>query len=258
MAAPDPMHLFRMLLAGELSVARLYFAGTPSVADPLEGDTAAGVDWQHLLKAKSRWLRAHKARLQPLAVTRGPVREVAEAIAYLRVEKRTVPLPIAVVADLDGGKWKSVRVYHSTLPLTGKSPARDALLPSDPALVIPDVVGKYHAALREGDLDGLIATFAPSGYAREPRGGEFAHQGKDALRAAYARAVEHSVGKRLAFCTVTDDGVRTALEYNRTAQGAQPSMPGISVYERSPAGLISALRNYDDALPPDEWGRPAA
>ncbi len=51
---------------------------------------------------------------------------------------------------------------------------------------------------------------------------------------------------------MTNDGVRCALEYNCVRWGRDdlPPQPGIAVFERSPDGLLSAARVYDDVEPP--------
>jgi hypothetical protein len=58
----------------------------------------------------------------------------------------------------------------------------------------------------------------------------------------------------LQHCTVTDDGVRCALEYNCVRWGSHdlPSQAGIGVYERSREGLLAAVRIYDDIEAPFE------
>jgi hypothetical protein len=47
---------------------------------------------------------------------------------------------------------------------------------------------------------------------------------------------------------VTDDGVRSALEYNCVRWGSHdlPPQAGLGVYERGPYGLLAAARVCDD------------
>jgi hypothetical protein len=51
---------------------------------------------------------------------------------------------------------------------------------------------------------------------------------------------------------VTDDGARCALEYNCVRWGRYdlPPQAGIAIFERSPDGLLAAVRVYDDVTPP--------
>ena len=57
-----------------------------------------------------------------------------------------------------------------------------------------------------------------------------------------------SGGIRLEHCTVTDDGVACALEFNAVQFGPHPLEPqaGVAVYERGPSGRLHAARIYDD------------
>src|SRR5262249_11388184 len=103
MAVPDPLHLFRLLGVGETQAARRYFSGTPGVADPLEGIVTDAEGWQRFAKAKSAWLRKHRARLQPLAMAHSAEQVVGEATLHMRLDGRSVPLPVAFVADGNGG-----------------------------------------------------------------------------------------------------------------------------------------------------------
>ena len=52
----------------------------------------------------------------------------------------------------------------------------------------------------------------------------------------------------LAHCTVTDDGVVAAIEFNAVQFGAHRLQPQaeLAVYERGPGGLLHAARIYDD------------
>ena len=51
---------------------------------------------------------------------------------------------------------------------------------------------------------------------------------------------------------VTDDGVRSALEYNCVRWGSHdpPPQAGLGVYECGPEGLLAAARVYDDVDAP--------
>lgn len=55
-------------------------------------------------------------------------------------------------------------------------------------------------------------------------------------------------------CTMIDDGVRCALECDCVRWGSHdlPPPAGIGVYERTPDGLLAAVRVYDDVEAPFE------
>ena len=97
-----------------------------------------------------------------------------------------------------------------------------------------------------------MATFAPDGYVREPLGPSYSHRGSSELRSYFARCFSGGGGIALQKCCVTDDGVRSALEYNCVKWGATglPPQAGIAVFERGPDGLLAAVRIYDDVEPP--------
>jgi hypothetical protein len=93
-----------------------------------------------------------------------------------------------------------------------------------------------------------VSTFAPDGYYREPIGPHYAHRGTLELRSFFTMSFSAGGGIGLQHCTVTDDGVRCALEYNCVRWGSHdlPPQAGIGVYERGPDGLLAAARVYDD------------
>ncbi len=115
-----------------------------------------------------------------------------------------------------------------------------------------DVVGRYQAALAAGDAEAVVSTFTPDGYFRGPFGPQYAHRGTAALRAFFTWCFSAGGGIGLEQCTVTDDGVRCALEYNCVRWGRHdlPPQAGIGVYERGPDGLLAAARIYDDVEAP--------
>jgi hypothetical protein len=164
-----------------------------------------------------------------------------------------VELPVAVVADRNPERTlKMIRVYHSTWPLTGAHRVRPPLLPADPNLHAEGTPGEYQRALAEGDLEGILATFEPDGYAREPSGAAYLHRGAEALWEVYAHMFANSGSIPLEHCTLTDDGVRCAIEYNCVRWGDAEISPQarVAIYERGGSGLLAAARIYDDLEPP--------
>jgi hypothetical protein len=100
----------------------------------------------------------------------------------------------------------------------------------------------------------VVETFAPGGYFREPIGPHRTHRGASELHSYFSRCFSAEGGVGLQDCAVTDDGTRCALEYNCVRWGNHdlPAQAGIGVYERSPDGLLAAVRIYDDVEPPYE------
>ena len=200
------------------------------------------------------WLRERDAVVESVALTRTPTRIVEEAVLHLLADDGgRVELPVAIVSDRSPDRtFKAIRVYHSMWPLTGEHRVRPPLLPADLELQAEGAPGDYQRALAEGNLASIVATFEPDGYAREPSGGTYVHSGAEGLRELYAHLFANGGGIPLEHCTLTDDGVRCAIEYNCVRWGVTdiPAQAGVAVYERASSGLLKAARIYDDVEPP--------
>jgi hypothetical protein len=199
-------------------------------------------------------LRERDAVVENVALTRTPTRTVEEVVLHLLPDSGgRVELPVAIVSDRNPDRTlKAIRVYHSMWPLTGEHRLRPPLLPEDPSLHAEGTPGAYQRALAEGDLRGILATFEPDGYAREPSGAAYLHRGAEELRELYEHMFANGDGIPLEHYTLTDDGVRCAIEYNCVRWGVteMPPQAGVAIYERGSSGLLAAARIYDDVEPP--------
>ena len=181
------------------------------------------------------WLAARDAVVRHVATTIGEGRRVGEYEVDLTVDDVRLTLPIAVMVDpRPDGDAIDVRIYHSQWPLLGRHRLRPPLLAADPTVAESDVVGAYQRALAAGDATAIVATFEPDGCFREPAGPQYRVCGTSDLRTFYARFFSAGGGIVLEHCTATEDGVRTALEFNAVRWGdvALPPQAGIAVYER--------------------------
>lgn len=224
------------------------FAGEPSVDDPRAGRVTGSDAFLRFAGEAQAWLTQRQAQLEQLCLTHTGPRTVAEWIVHLRIDEQPVPLPVAVVGEHpDGFRLEQVRVYHSMWPLLGRHQVRRAILPPDETLALTDVVARYQGALASGDIDGIVGTFEPDGYFREPAGGEYVYRGTERLRAIMTLLLKAG-GILLEHCTVTDDGIACAIEFNAVQFGAQRLVPqaGVAVYERGASGHLRAARVYDD------------
>jgi len=236
------------LIAGDRAALLASFAGEPAVDDPLGGRVRGGEAFERYVAERQAWLAARAARVTPGRTTRGPERTVVEAVLALHEGERAIVLPIAVVGDrAPDGRLQAVRVYHSTWPLTGGHKVRAPLLPAASNLPLTGAVAAYQRALAAGDLEGILATFQPDGYFREPSGGSYVHRGPAALR-AFMTQILGTGGIGLEHATLTDDGVVAAIEFNAVRFGTHQLSPqaGLAVYERGPSGRLAAARIYDD------------
>jgi hypothetical protein len=113
------------------------------------------------------------------------------------------------------------------------------------------VIERYHEMLAAADVPGMLKQFDADGLVREPIGEREVHRGRNELLRFFDRLLA-SGGMSLERCSLTDDGRACALEYNVTAWGSVllPHQAGIAVYERTRAGLLAAVRLYDDVERP--------
>ena len=263
-----------LLIAGNSEAVLDLFRGEPHIDDPFGGHVLGQRDVHRFVDERHRWLSERGARLEPIRTTQvreltdvasipyeciPPIavqekdqplgRTVVEVMVHLSVDGRPIALPVAVVGEVDDAqKVYGLRVYHSFWPLLGTHRVRPAVLSADRAARLSGVMERYQQALVAADLDGVLATFEPDGCVREPSGGEYIHCGEAGLRGFY-QALFTPGGVPLEHCTVTDDGVCTALEYNARHWGPMtiPRQPGVAVYERSMrSGLLQMARLYDD------------
>ena len=227
----------------------------PVLDDPRTGHVEGPGAFASFVADQAAWLRERDAVVENVALTRTPARTVEEVVLRMIADDGgRVELPVAVVSDRNPDRTlKMIRVYHSMWPLTGEHRVRPPLLPEDPNLHAEGTPGEYQRALAEGDLAGILATFEPDGYAREPSGGAYLHRGVEQLRGVYEHMFANGGGIPLEHCTLTDDGVRCAIEYNCVRWGLTdiPPQAGVAVYERGSGRLLlAAARIYDDVEPP--------
>jgi hypothetical protein len=176
-----------------------------------------------------------------------------EVVLHLDGETGRVELPVAIVADRrSDGRIEELRIYFSNSQLAGRRATRPPLLQPDPSLRGSGVVGDYQRALAAGDVEAIVATFEPDGYAREPAGSLRVHRGREGLRSFYELLFSNGGGIPLEPCAVIDDERVCALEYNvvRWGRAELPPQAGVAVYVRGPSGRLAAARSYDDADPP--------
>jgi hypothetical protein len=254
-SANDAVAYYEGIMAGEPdALVRSFAAHQPVLDDPRVGYVEGARRLRAFANGTADWLRERDAVVENVALTLTPTRTVEEVVLHMLSDEGVrVELPVAVVSDRNPDRTlKAIRVYHSLWPLTGEHRVRAPLLPADPELHTEGIPGDYQRALAEGDLEGIVATFEPDGYAREPSGGEYLHRGAEGLRGLYAHLFANGGGIGLEHCTLTDDGVRCAIEYNCVRWGVTdiPPQAGVAVYERGSSGLLAAARIYDDVEPP--------
>jgi SnoaL-like domain len=252
--ANDAIAYYEGIMAEEPDALVRSFAGLPRVSDPRLGHVEGTRELRAFVTGTVDWLRERDVVVENVALTRSQTRTVEEVVLHVLADDvRRIELPVAIVTDRNPDRTlKTIRVYHSMWPLTGKHTIRPPLLPADPELQVEGAVGDYQQALAGGDLEGIIGTFEPNAYVREPSGGAYVHRGAEGLRTLYAHMFANDGGIPLEHCTITDDGEGCAVEYNCVRWGITdlPPQAGVAVYERGRSGLLAAARIYDDVEPP--------
>jgi ketosteroid isomerase-like protein len=250
----DPVAQYLTALnQGDARALETVWPGEVVIHDPRAGEIRGHRQLRRFVSHNRSWLAERLVRTETVASTCVGSRAVVELVAHLAHDGREVAWPIAVVAESRDDRSVVFRTYCSQWPVVGRRPVRPPIL--GPGPVHPgDIVGRYQAALEAGDAEAIVTTFAPDGYFREPIGPHKAHRGAAELRSFFTTRFSAGGGIGLQACTVTDDGVRCALEYNCVRWGSHDLLPqaGIGVYERSPEGLLAAARIYDDIEAPVE------
>ena len=245
---------FQGLMAGELAALLGSFGGEPEIHYPVRGRVRGVGAFERYVGATIDWITGANGEVENVELLATPRRSVEEVIVHLDGEDgNRVELPIAIAVDRDDdARLREMRVYYSNWPITGGHAIRPPMLQPDPDAQEGDIVAEYQRALAAGDVDGVMAAFAPDAYVREPAGSAHVHRGTDELRALFTRFFSNGGGIPLEHCRVTDDGRACAIEYNVVAWGQTRLAPqaGIAVYVRGEDGLLSAARIYDDVDPP--------
>ena len=244
---------FDGLLTDELGALVDSFAGEPEVHHPVRGRIKGARAFTALVAETREWLADRNVEIEDAGRVHTERHGFEEVVLHLDGHDGRVALPLALVADRRGDKRiEELRMYFSSWPLSRAHANRPPLLQSDPELHLDGVVAEYQRALAAGDVEAVVATFEPDGYAREPAGGRSVHRGADGLRSFYERLFSNGGGIPLEHCAAIDDGHKCALEYNveRWGRTELPPQAGVAVYERSPNGMLTAARIYDDIDPP--------
>jgi hypothetical protein len=248
----DPVAQYlRALEQGNSHLLEKVWPGQIVVHDPRAGDVRGHRELRHFVSRNQAWLADHHAQTETVAATCVGPRAVVELLAHIDHDGRNVLWPVAVVAESPDDRSVEFRTYCSQWPVDGRRHLRPPILEPSTHRA-GDVINRYQVALGAGDTDGIVKTFSPDGYLREPIGPHALHRGTDELRAYFLGCFGAGGGLKLHLCEVTDDGERCAVEYNCVRWGTHDLQPqaGIAIFERGPDGLLAAVRVYDDVEPP--------
>src|SRR5436190_379845 len=164
---------FDGLMTGELDPLIGSFAGEPELHHPVRGRIRGATAFAAYFDEMQVWFSRRIASVEDVDHVVTERRGFEETVVHLDSAAGPLGLPVVLVADRrPDGRIEELRMYFSSWPLTGRHANRPPVLQPDPELHESDVVAEYQAALVAGDVDAIVAAFEPSGYAREPAGGE--------------------------------------------------------------------------------------
>jgi hypothetical protein len=249
----DMVPYYDGLMSGEHEALIRSFAGQPILHDPRRGRVIGVRAFEAYITELGAWLSRLNMSFDPVDHVFMEPRGFEEVVIHLDGDAGRVDVPVAIVADRQSdGRLMELRIYHSIWALTGRHLHRPPMLQRDPDLRADGVVAEYHRALAAGDVDAIMATFEPNGYAREPAGREFVHRGSDDLRAFYEWLFSNGGGIALEHCALVHDGRACALEYNVVGWGRTALDPeaGLAIYVQGDSDKLDAARIYDDVDPP--------
>jgi SnoaL-like domain len=241
------------LMSGEHDALIRSFAGEPVLYDPLNGRIKGARAFERYVAVLTTFLAQHNMAFDAIDDVITKHRALEEVVLHLDGEGGRVEVPVAILAERGpDGRLLELRVYHSMWPVIGRHVHRPPLLQLDSELQVSDVFAEYQRALAAGDVDAILATFEPDGYACEPSGGPYVHRGRVGLRGFYERMFSNDGGVGLDHCAMIDTGRACAIEYNLVRWGKTDLAPeaGVAVYVRGESGKLAAARIYDDADPP--------
>jgi hypothetical protein len=247
-ALEDVRSLYPRLAEGDMALIGV-FADKATVDSPLGGKQQPA----EFIAETRAWLARHEARSVQVHDVITPERIVHELLLLLTFDGEERELPVMLVADLQDGRIRDLRVYHSTWPLTGSHLVRPPIMQYDLVERPPEPVGSYHEALAHGDAEAADAAFEPDGCVREPAGGQWVHCGQ--ARADWYVYILRAGPIVLHLGTISDDGTTVVYEYMADAWG-EPMTPqaGAAAYQRGASGKLLAARIYDDIEPPAALG----
>jgi limonene-1,2-epoxide hydrolase len=255
----DPVgQYFAALIGGDLETLEVVWPGEVVVHDPRAGEVRGHRELRRFVRQNQDWLAERHARIETVAATCAGGRAVVELLARLDGARGDLDWPVAVVAESPDERSVVFRTYCSQLPVDGRRHLRGPILEPGPVR-LNDVVDHYLRALEAADVAAAVKLFAGNGYLREPIGADRIHRGTAELGALFSGWFS-SGGIELNPCLMTDDGVRSALEYTCCAWGGHdlPPQAGLAVYERDENGSLAAVRIYDDIEAPVTPGSPPA
>jgi len=238
----EVQNLYSNLISGNLAAATLAFYEKATVDSPLGGKQAA-TEW---ITEQRSWLQEHEARCVEVNTVTAEIGVSHEPMLWLTIGKDTLELPVLLVTDAEQNRIAHLRVYHSTLPITGRRHLRKPLMEYDSHTEADPLLAQLMNALSRGDRAAADQLFEPEGYVRESGGPQDSFIGENRHR-FFADLLGHGC-VRMKVGSVVDDGSTAVVEYTLTRDGLADRRPraGAATYTRAGTGLLLSVRIYDD------------
>jgi hypothetical protein len=236
---------FPALLEDALGPLMTRLGQRATVEEPMFGRASGLSALEGLLESVQEWLAKSKATYDRGQFTTGIDRDLTEGILNLTLDDRKVELPVAVVAERRRSREVGVRVYYSSLLVSGKTATRAPLVQPSSDVMVPELVKDHLDALKTGDVTAALACFESEAVLREANNAAHGHA-HGGMRTYYTRIA--TGGWDVQRCGAADDGRTIMLEYTLARLAGKEVTPqaGLMVYERGDSGLFRAVRLYDD------------
>lgn len=229
------------------------------IYDPQFGEIRGSLAISQYYDHYRSWLLGENAVVElkrewPLLDSSAAPVQAAEFILHLERQGADIPIPVLVIhqlAEPEKEQGGFVRIYHSHENILGKHCWRKPFLP-ELDLEITGVAARYMAALREGNLDAILASFdLERAYVAKSSGEKL--QGREAFSIFYTEFFDlMDGGAVIHLCShFTADGGGVA-EYYIDRIGKKNCLPqaGALVYRTTAAReQLRAIRLYDDFDP---------
>lgn len=244
----DPITQYIASLSrGDTRAVEDVWPGEVVVHDPRAGEVRGHRELRQFVRRSQALLAERRARIDTVTSIVAGNRAVVELMVHLTGNLGQLEWPIAIVAESPNDRSVVFRSYFSQRALDGLVHVRASFLPPGP--IRPGaIVARHHAALAAGDTEAVVGTFEPDGCYHEPIGPQRTHRGTAELHAYFQSRFAAAGGIDLQPCSVTDDSLRCAVEYNclRPQRQDMPPQAGIAIYKRGPQRLLASAAVYDD------------
>ena len=244
----------------EEALLGMFQGGNVSVNVPRYGKIGNNIVFMRYIGKVRTWLHErNNPRFEYWGAVWGKEYLGLQTVLYFDVEdeefnyKKTLHIPIGVVAKTEGGKIVDARVYYCTMWVAGHNMARPAMLNEDKTLLsrMPASEQKYFKCLWEGDTKTMLEeVFDPEGYFM---GTAYSfNQGKDLIK-TFDGLFSGGRKTELRMCNAFEDDDYLVVEYMNHRSGDRPNTPssGMAIYGKGKgekAGKILFARLAGDSI----------